>query len=84
MGGTPTHDLSNPQIVGPPFRFIADLSDLRNSWGLLAPGNSGHPASKHYDDQIEAWFDSAGYHLMLFDRSDVEEHAQARLQLDPA
>jgi penicillin amidase len=83
LGLTTQHDLSNPDVVGPPFRFIADMSDLRNSWGLLAPGNSGQSASKHYDDQIQAWFD-AGYHPLLFDRSDVDRHAQSRLYLTPS
>ena len=40
-------------VVGPPFRFIADLSDLSRCYGLLAPGNSGRPDSPHYDDQID-------------------------------
>ena len=44
---------SSRAVVGPPFRFIADLGDLRNSLGLLAPGNSGRPDSPHYDDQID-------------------------------
>jgi penicillin G amidase len=88
MGLTTQHDLSNPGAVGPPFRFIADLSDLRNSWGLLTPGNSGHPASKHYDDQVQAWFNAgnpvpSGYHPMLYDRADVDRHAQAALILTP-
>jgi acyl-homoserine lactone acylase PvdQ len=82
------HFLTVETMVGPPFRFIADLSDLRNSWGLLTPGNSGHPASKHYDDQVQAWFNAgnpvpAGYHPMLYDRADVDRHAQARLYLTP-
>ena len=76
------YDLSNPDIVGPPFRFVADLSDLRQSFGLLAPGQSGQPGSKHYDDQIEAWF-NAGYHPIFFARADVERAAQDRLELRP-
>jgi len=77
---TTLHDLSESTVVAPPFRFIADLSDLRNSWGLLAPGNSGQPGSKHYDDQVETWF-KAGYHPMLFARDDVERESEARLIL---
>ena len=83
LGLTTLHDLSNPDVIGPPFRFIADLCDLRNSWGLLAPGQSGQPGSKHYDDQIQAWF-NADYHPLLFDRPDVERHAQSRLHLAPS
>ena len=70
------------KVIGPPFRFIADLGDLRNSLGLLAPGNSGSPASPHYDDQIEAWFNN-GYHPMLFAREDVEQGANRRWLLHP-
>ena len=68
-------------ITGPAFRFIADLGDLRNSLGLLAPGQSGHPASPHYDDQIGAWF-TRGYHPMLCERKAVEQEAEARLLLE--
>ena len=69
-------------VVGPPFRFIADLGDLRNSLGLLAPGNSGVPASPHYDDQIGAWFNGE-YHPMLFAREDVERGMASRWLLQP-
>jgi penicillin amidase len=75
-------DLSTEGTTGPPFRFIADLSDLRNSWGLLAPGQSGQPGSKHYDDQVQAWFD-AEYHPMLYAREDVDREAKATLKLVP-
>jgi penicillin amidase len=80
--GASRHDLSSRSVIGPPFRFIADLGDLRNSWGLLAPGQSGQPGSRHYDDQIEAWF-RGGYHPMLWAREDVEREARARLRLAP-
>lgn len=70
------------QVIGPPFRFIADLGDWRNSVGLLAPGNSGQPGSPHYDDQIAAWF-TGQYHPLLFAREDVAREAKARLILKP-
>jgi penicillin amidase len=75
-------DLSTDGTTGPPFRFIADLGDLHNSWGLLVPGQSGQPGSKHYDDQVQAWF-YAEYHPMLYAREDVEREAEARLKLVP-
>jgi penicillin amidase len=80
--GASRHDLSSQGIVGPSFRFVADLGDLRNSWGLLVPGQSGQPGSKHYDDQIQAWF-TGEYHPMLYEREDVERGAQAHLHLVP-
>ncbi|NLF02975.1 MAG: penicillin acylase family protein [Anaerolineales bacterium] len=80
--GVGLHELQNTAIVGPPFRFIADLGNLRNSMGLLAPGQSGHPGSPHYDDQVDAWFNQ-GYHPMLYAREDVEQAVEARLRLEP-
>ena len=78
--GIGMHDLESASVIGPPFRFIADLADWRNCLGLLAPGQSGNPASPHYDDQVEAWF-TAGYHPLLWERVDVEAAAAARLTL---
>jgi len=69
------------RIVGPPFRFIADLSDWNQSLGILVPGQSGHPASEHYDDNIEDFF-KGEYHPMLFDREQVITHAKSRLTLE--
>lgn len=79
---TSRYDLSCENVIGPPFRFIADLGDLRNSLGLLAPGQSGQPGSKHYDDHVQAWF-SGEYHPMLYTREDVEREAETRLRLLP-
>ncbi len=80
--GTSQHDLNSEGVVGPPFRFIADMGNLRNSLGLLAPGQSGQPGSEHYDDQAQAWFNGE-YHPMLYAREDVEREAEAKLRLEP-
>jgi penicillin amidase len=76
------YDLSSDRLAGPPFRFIADMGDLRNALGLLAPGQSGRIGSPHYDDQIEAWF-IGEYHPMLYDRGDVKRAAKRQLRLEP-
>jgi len=80
--GSGLHTVDSDQVIGPPFRHISDLGDWRNSLGLLAPGNSGQPGSRHYDDQISAWFEG-GYHPLLFTREDVEREAEAKLVLTP-
>jgi len=80
-GGTRA-DLGEYKIVGPPFRFIADLNDWNNSQGMLVPGQSGHPASPHYDDNIQGWF-KGEYHPMLFDREKVQENVIETLILEP-
>ena len=76
------YDLANASVIGPPFRFIADLGDLDHTLGLLAPGQSGHPGSPHYDDGIRDWFE-AGYHVMLFNRQEIERAAKEKLTLMP-
>ena len=75
-------DLRKTAVVGPPYRMIVDLGDLRNSVSLLTPGQSGHLGSPHYDDQLQAWF-TGEYHPMLYAREDVEREAQHRLILSP-
>ena len=80
--GSGMHTVDSDQVIGPPFRHISDLGDWRNSLGLLAPGNSGQPGNRHYDDQISAWFED-GYHPLLFAREDVEREAEAKLMLTP-
>jgi len=75
-------DLSHETITGPAFRFIADLSDLNHCLGLLAPGNSGHIASPHYDDGVKAWFDE-GYHPMLRRKEEIEQELEGTLKLVP-
>jgi penicillin amidase len=76
------HDLGIDNMVGPAFRFIADLSDLDHCWGMLAPGQSGHPGSPGYSDGIQPWF-KGEYHPMLFKRDEVEKNVKARLILKP-
>lgn len=69
-------------MIGPPFRFIADLSDLGQSRGQLMPGQSGQVGSPHYADGIGAWL-RGDYHPMVIDRAAVEGNAEARFTLVP-
>jgi penicillin amidase len=81
--GATRHDLSHDLIVGPPFRYVADLRDWNKSLSMLAPGQSGHPMSPHYADNIQRWL-RGEYHPMLFDREAVLAEADATLIIDPA
>jgi len=65
------------------YRQIVDLSDLNRSVAILPGGQSGHPASRHYSDMIDAWR-RVEYHPMLFDRGEIERQAEGRLTLMPA
>lgn len=69
-------------ITVPSFRQIANLADLAASLSIHAPGQSGQPASKHYDDFIKPWRNGE-HHPMLFDHEMIEEHAIAELRMLP-
>ena len=43
--------------AAPSMRMVVDLGDLDSSRWVNQTGNSGHPFSDHYDDQVEAWLD---------------------------
>jgi penicillin G amidase len=41
--------------AGPSMRMVVDLADRDASTWVAGPGNSGHPGSPHYTDQMRAW-----------------------------
>jgi penicillin amidase len=68
--------------VVPSWRAVYDLADLDASRGVLPTGQSGNPASPHWNDQTELW--AAGELRPLpFTRPAVEAAATARLDLRP-
>jgi penicillin amidase len=71
-----------PESFTASYRQIIDLGNLANSVCVNTTGQSGQPGSRHYDDQIDDWR-FGRYHPMLFDRVQVEEQAEARLELVP-
>ena len=76
---------SRPYAVysyAPSYRQIIDLSDFNRSVAILAGGQSGNPASRHYSDMIEPWR-RVEYHPMLFDRDEIERAAAGKLMLRP-
>ncbi|HVB25284.1 MAG TPA: penicillin acylase family protein [Ktedonobacteraceae bacterium] len=75
---------NNPEVVVtvPSFRQIVNLADVKSSLSIHAPGQSGHPASKHYDDFIKPWL-RVEHHPMLFERSMIEANAEGNIQLEP-
>ncbi len=69
-------------ITTPSLRLMVDLGNLNNSLSIHAPGQSGHPASKHYDDFIQVWRDTQ-HHPQLFTRDAIERATQGTLYLLP-
>lgn len=62
------------------YRMIADLADFDRSVAVLPCGQSGHPGSRHYADQLLLWR-RGGYHPMPFSRGAVLSSAAHRLVL---
>jgi penicillin amidase len=69
-------------LVVPSWRQIVDLSDFDSSVGTHTVGQSGNPASPHYNDLYPLW-STGRYHALPFTREAVEEAAASKLELLP-
>jgi penicillin G amidase len=64
------------------WRAVYDLADLDRSVGVLTTGNSGNPASPHWNDQSPLW--AAGeHHELPFTDPAVDAATVSRLQVIP-
>jgi penicillin amidase len=66
----------------PSMRMIVDLSNLSNSQTMHTTGQSGHPYHAHYIDMADPWR-LIQYHVMFWQRTDVEANAEGHLRLVP-
>jgi penicillin G amidase len=80
--GNSYHTIQDAPMIGPPFKMIINLSNLNSSKGLLMPGQSGHPSSKFYSNQINDWF-TGTYHTLLFDIDEIKNKSENHLKLKP-
>ena len=60
MGGGPVSPnvlqiLPSGAVEGPSMRLVADMADVDNTRLTNFMGQSGHPASPNYGDQLDAW-----------------------------
>jgi penicillin G amidase len=55
--GRAGHRLQDPYKVThvATIRVVAEMGQPNRAYGVIPIGQSGHPLSKHYDDQIETW-----------------------------
>ena len=70
-------------MAGASMRAVFDLGDPDGVRLTLAPGQSGHVASAHYDDLLEPWLRGELFHVPLTRRG-AEEAVVERLALEPA
>jgi penicillin amidase len=61
---------------------VIDLGDLDASVGTHTVGQSGNPASPHFNDLYPLW-SNGRYHPMPFTRGAVEAAAESKLELLP-
>ncbi len=66
----------------PSEREIVDLSNLNNSISIIAPGQSGHAYSQHYDDMAALWA-TIQYAPMWWNQDSVIKDAEGHLLLIP-
>jgi len=71
------------QTAGASFRMVLDPANWDASVITNTPGESGDPASKHYDDLIQSWA-SGQHHPLPYSRRAVEAATVERLRLRPA
>ena len=85
-GTTPNQTAYMPELppglvqVQASYRQILDVGNWDAAQGVTASGQSGHPVSRNYADQIPMWLEGA-YHEMPWSRAAVEEAARHRLIL---
>jgi penicillin G amidase len=58
-GIDPVNPLAKPLYI-PVLRMNVDVGDWEQSRFAICGGQSGNPASRHYDDQVPAWQSGAG------------------------
>jgi penicillin G amidase len=68
---------------GASFKMILDVGAWDESIAINAPGQSGDPSSRHYDDLAPHWIRHE-YVPLLYSRAAVEREAALLIQLAPA
>ncbi len=77
-----SYQLTDPYLVthSAPWRYMVNM-DNYEALDILAGGISGHPLSKHYNDQTDMWL-AGEYKQMIFNIEDVK-NLPTRLVFEP-
>lgn len=70
------------QVGGATLRVVIDVGDWDSSLAMNSPGQSGDPASAHYDDLLAGWAADDAFPL-LYSRARVEAATEHRIVLTP-
>jgi penicillin amidase len=86
-GATPNQTFSTPQLppglvqVMASYRQIYEVGVWDRAQTVTTSGQSGHPLSEHYDDQILLWREGV-YHPMPWSREEAEKATRYRMLLE--
>lgn len=75
-------EASFPHVHGAGLRVIFDMADPDAARYMIAPGQSGHIASPHYDDLAKAWRDGR-YIVLNKTIEELQRNATSELTLSP-
>ena len=67
---------------GASWRFVVDTQDWDNARMTSAPGQSGDPRSKYYDNLLEGWANEKSFPL-YFSRESIDENTDFIIHLVP-
>lgn len=70
------------QVAGASYREIFDLSDWDKAVAVNVPGQSGQPASPHYDDLLPLWLHGE-YFPLRYSRAAINRETTDVLELKP-
>ena len=68
-------------LMGANYRLISDLGE-DGMWAVESQGQSGHPGSEHYCDQLVEWLEGR-YHFLGFGEDSGHEDAESICMLRP-
>jgi len=80
-GTDPTGGFNTTHAAG--LRMVANLGDLNASVFQVTPGQSGHPASKHYRDLAPLWARNEGFEIRTDWTPETPPEGSATLTLRP-
>jgi penicillin amidase len=93
LGGSHNSPMSSPWgterahryqvLAAPTARLLLDLRPPLASQAILSTGQSGHPASPHYDDMLDLWR-NVHYYDLLWEPEAIRAASQSVLILRPA
>lgn len=75
-------DSSFDVVSGASWRMVLDVGNWDAAVMTNAPGQSGDPSSKHYDDLLNVWANDGSVPL-LFSRKAIESHLEKIIYLIP-